>query len=85
MSEQEKNAPVAPAGSAVPALAPAALAEREGLSNRLRELEAFVARSEADGEALPPEARQMVDRLREIMRALDDLNASLAHETGEEP
>lgn len=59
------------------ALPDAAAAGREGLASQLRELEAFVARSEADGEALPPEAAEMIARLREIVRALDGLTSSL--------
>jgi hypothetical protein len=55
----------------------AAAARREGLAIQLRELEDFVARSEAAGEPLPPEALEMVARLREIVSALDGLTASL--------
>lgn len=58
----------------------AAAAEREGLAAQLRELEAFVARSEAEGEALPPQAIEMIERLREIVRALDGLTSSLGEE-----
>jgi hypothetical protein len=56
---------------------PGAAAGRDGLAAQLRELEAFVAQSEAAGEALPPEATEMVERLREIVRALDGLTSSL--------
>lgn len=49
---------------------------REGLASQLRQLEEFLARAESDGEALPPEAVEMVTRLREIMHALDGLNTS---------
>jgi hypothetical protein len=55
----------------------AAAAGREGLAAQLRELEAFVARSDAEGDALPPEALEMVSRLREIVKALDGLTSSL--------
>lgn len=58
----------------------AAAAGREGLAAQLRELEAFVARSEAEGEALPPQATEMIERLREIVRALDGLTSSLEEE-----
>jgi hypothetical protein len=58
----------------------AAAAGREGLAAQLRELEAFVAESEAAGEALPPEAAEMIARLREIVRALDGLTSSLGGE-----
>jgi hypothetical protein len=58
----------------------AAAAGREGLATQLRELEEFVARSDAAGEPLPPEALEMVSRLREIVRALDGLTSSLGEE-----
>ena len=58
----------------------AAAAGREGLAIQLRELEAFVAESEAAGEPLPPEAAEMIERLREIVRALDGLTSSLGEE-----
>lgn len=54
-----------------------AAAGREGLASQLRELEEFVARSDAAGEPLPPEALDMVARLREIVTALDGLTSSL--------
>ena len=54
-----------------------AAAGREGLATQLRELEAFVAMSEARGEPLPPTAMEMIERLREIVRALDGLTSSL--------
>lgn len=57
-----------------------AAAGREGLASQLRELEAFVATTEAAGESLPPEATEMVERLREIVRALDGLTSSLGDE-----
>ena len=56
--------------------APAAATPREGLAAQLRQLEAFVARAESDGDALPPEAMEMVARLREIMHALDGLSST---------
>ena len=49
---------------------------RDGLAAQLKQLEAFVARSESSGDALPPEAAVMVERLREIMQALDGLSTS---------
>lgn len=58
----------------------AAAAGREGLAAQLRELEAFVATSDAAGESLPPEVSEMVERLREIVRALDGLASSLEEE-----
>ncbi|MFL5607514.1 MAG: hypothetical protein ACJ8AD_13775 [Gemmatimonadaceae bacterium] len=62
------------AGDDVPS---AASTGREGLAAQLRELEAFVARSDAAGEPLPPEAMEMMARLREIVKALDGLTSSL--------
>ena len=59
----------------------AAAAGREGLAAQLGALEAFVARSEAAGDALPPEAVEMIARLREIVRALDGLTSGM---TGDE-
>ncbi len=58
----------------------AAAAGREGLATQLRELEAFAARTEAGGDAMPPEALEMITRLREIVRALDGLTSSLEQE-----
>lgn len=42
----------------------------------IAELEAFIAQTEARGEAVPPEARAMLARLRELMDALKGLTAS---------
>jgi hypothetical protein len=49
---------------------------REELATQLRQLEEFVARTESQGDEMPPEAAEMVARLREIMQALDGLSAS---------
>ena len=57
-----------------------AAAGRDGLATQLRALEDFVARSESEGDALPPEATEMIARLREIVHALDGLSASIATE-----
>jgi hypothetical protein len=46
-------------------------------SDPIAELEAFITEAEARGEAVPPEARMMLDRLRELMAALQGLTASL--------
>ena len=54
-----------------------ATAGRAGLATQLRELEAFVARSESNGDELPPEAIEMIARLREIVQALDGLTSSM--------
>ena len=40
------------------------------------ELEAYIAETEARGEPVPPEARVMLERLRELMSALRGLTAS---------
>jgi len=58
----------------------AASAGRAGLASQLRELEAFVARTEADGGELPPQAVEMLARLQEIVRALDGLTSSMGGE-----
>ena len=50
---------------------------RDGLVAQLRQLEAFVERSESAGDPLPPEAMHMIVRLREIVQALDGLTASM--------
>jgi hypothetical protein len=55
-------------------------AGRDGLVSQLRELEAFVARADAEGDELPPEAVEMMARLREIVHALDGLTASFGQE-----
>lgn len=52
-------------------------AAREGLARQLAALEDYVARADVDGEPLPPHAREMAARLREIIQALDGLTASL--------
>jgi hypothetical protein len=62
-----------------------AAAGRDGLATQLRALEEFVARSESQGDALPPEATEMIARLREIVQALDGLTASIAAEQGSAP
>ncbi len=41
------------------------------------ELEAYIAQTEARGESVPPEARVMLARLRELMAALRGLTESL--------
>lgn len=45
-------------------------------SDAVAELEEFIADAEARGEPVPPEARLMLDRLRELMVALQALTAS---------
>jgi hypothetical protein len=51
-------------------------AGRDALKAQLRELEDFVARAAADGDPLPPAALEMVQRLREVVSALDGLTTS---------
>jgi hypothetical protein len=53
---------------------------REGLTQQLRQLEEFVARTESLGEEMPAEAVEMMARLREIMEALDGLSASMGED-----
>jgi hypothetical protein len=50
---------------------------RESLADQLRQLEAYVETAESQGDTLPPEAVEMVARLKEIMEALDGLTTSL--------
>jgi hypothetical protein len=59
------------------AISDAAAAGRDGLAAQLRALEAFVAQADANGDAMPPAAAEMVARLREVVRALDGLTSSL--------
>ena len=53
---------------------------REGLAEQLRQLEDFVTRTESEGSEMPPEAVEMIARLREIMEALDGLSASMGED-----
>jgi hypothetical protein len=52
-------------------------------SDAIAELEAFIAQTEARGEPIPPEARAMLARLKELMAAIEELRTSF--EKGEEP
>jgi hypothetical protein len=47
---------------------------RSEFAAQLHELEEFVARARSDGEELPPQAMEMMSRVREIMEALDGLS-----------
>ena len=58
--------------------ATSAAAGHAGLVAQLRQLEAFAARTVAEGDALPPQATEMILHLREIVDALDGLTASMA-------
>jgi hypothetical protein len=50
---------------------------REAFSVSLAALQAEIAASEARGAAVPAEAHEMVERLREVVAALDGLTASI--------
>jgi hypothetical protein len=52
--------------------------DRSPLADSLAELEDYIAQAEARGEPVPPEARVMLERLRELMAALRGLTESLA-------
>ena len=52
-------------------------------SDAVAELEAFIAETEARGEPVPPEARTMLARLKELMTAIEGLRTSF--EKGDEP
>lgn len=58
--------------------AASAAAGHAGLVAQLRQLEDFAARTVAEGDALPPQATEMILHLREIVDALDGLTASMA-------
>jgi len=53
---------------------PVATTARDEFAAQLRQLEEFVARAESKGEELPPQAAEMMSRVREIMDALDGLS-----------
>lgn len=57
--------------------AASAAAGRAGLLAQLRQLEDFAARTVREGDALPPQATEMIMHLREIVQALDGLTASM--------
>jgi hypothetical protein len=57
--------------------APTPEVSREAFAEQLRQLESFIASASAEGEQLPPEAVEMVARLREVVLALDGLTSSL--------
>lgn len=57
-----------------------AAAGHAGLVAQLRQLEAFAARTVAEGDALPPQATEMILHLREIVDALDGLTASMTEQ-----
>ena len=60
--------------------AASAAAGRAGLLAQLRQLEDFAARTVREGDALPPQATEMILHLREIVQALDGLTASMTEE-----
>ena len=53
---------------------------RDGLAEQLRQLEDYVAQAGGEGRDIPPQAAEMIARLKEIMQALDGLTASLGEE-----
>jgi hypothetical protein len=79
----------APAPDSARDEAVSAAAGRAGLLAQLRQLESFAARTVAEGDALPPQATEMILHLREIVNALDGLTASMAEspprDAGEHP
>ena len=50
----------------------------DAFAEQAEQLEARIADTEARGEPVPAEARAMLDALRSIARAVEDLRASLA-------
>jgi len=60
--------------------AASAAAGRAGLLAQLRQLEDFAARTVREGDALPPQATEMIMHLREIVQALDGLTASMTEQ-----
>ena len=57
-----------------------AAAGRADLAAQLRQLEDFAAHTASAGEALPPQASEMIFHLREIVQALDSLTESLSEQ-----
>jgi hypothetical protein len=57
--------------------AASAAAGHAGHRAQLRPREDFAARTVAEGDALPPQATEMILHLREIVEALDGLTASM--------
>ena len=60
-------------------------AQRQQLEGQVGQLQAFLDAAAARGEEVPPEASAMLDRLREIVTALDRLSASISDARGEPP
>ena len=60
-------------------------AQRQQLEGQVGQLQAFLEAAAARGEEVPPEANAMLDRLREIVTALDRLSASISDARGEGP
>lgn len=52
--------------------------ERDAFATSLAALEAQIAAAQTRGASVPPEAHEMVDRLREVVAALDGLTATIA-------
>ncbi len=52
--------------------------EVSAFTQSLAELEARIANADAGGAEVPPEARAMLTRLRELVQALNDLTSTLS-------
>lgn len=58
--------------------------ELHAFGDSAQALEAQIADAEARGAPVPPEARAMLESLRQLARAIEDLQASLGVEPGSE-
>ena len=59
--------------------------QRDQLEGQVAQLQAFLDAAAARGEDVPPEASAMLDRLREIVEAVDRLSASIAQGASKPP
>ena len=59
--------------------------DRDAFATSLAALEAQIAAAETRGASVPPEAHEMVDRLREVVAALDGLTAALGQRADDVP
>lgn len=57
-------------------------AELAAFTRSLAELEGRIATADAGGADVPPEARAMLTRLRELVQALNDLTSTLGESGG---
>jgi hypothetical protein len=60
-------------------------AQRDQLEGQVGQLQAYLDAAATRGEEVPPEASAMLDRLREIVAAVDRLSASIAQAASEPP